>query len=184
MSNVINRITKQYLKSVNTPDYPESDWIHNPIVPICGPKYWVITGDLIRAMDQVEVDELKYSTESSIYLITEKQLLTKMNGYNYKDDPNAIINPSMPICNMKYTKVVDGQVVEMEEKEKRVIDIPRLKQEWIKKLKNEAFDTYPVETIAMFALLISLDYFDDTDIDVVEMRDAVIEILDRNPKPE
>lgn len=184
MANVINRKTKQYLKSVNTPDYPKSDWIHNPIVPLCGPKYWVIDGDLVRAMDQSEVGELKYSTESSVYLITDKQLSTNVNGHNYEGNTNAIINPSMPTCNIKYTKVVDGQVVEMTKQEKHVVDLPSLKRKWTDKLKSEAFDTYPVETIAMFALLISLDYFDDTDIDVVEMRDAVIEILDRNPKPE
>lgn len=184
MANVINRITKQYIKSVNTPDYPKSDWIHNPIIPICGSKYWIINGDLVRAMDLAEVDDLKYSTESSVYLITEKKRLTNVNGHDYEDDLNAIINPSMPTCNIKYTKVVDGQVVEMTKQEKRVVDLPALKRKWTDKLKSEAFDTYPVETIAMFALLISLDYFDDTDIDVVEMRDTVIEILDRNPKPE
>ena len=30
MSDVINRTTFQYLKSVNTPDYPVADWIINP----------------------------------------------------------------------------------------------------------------------------------------------------------
>lgn len=184
MANVLHRITKQYLKSVNTPDYPKSDWIHNPIMPICGSRYWIVKGDLVRAMNHVEVDELKYSTESSVYLIAEKQLLTKVNGYDYDGNPNAIINPSMPTCNMKYTKVVDDQVVMMTKKEIGTVDLPGRKQKWIDKLKDEAFDTYPVETIAMFALLVSLDYFDDTDIDVVEMRDAVIEILDRNPRPE
>ena len=184
MANVVNRKTKQYFKSVNTPDYPVSDWIHNPKMPTCGNKYWVIEGDIIRAMDRAEIDELVYSTESSVYLIDRKQLLKNVNGCDYEDDPNAIVNPTMPTCDIKYTKVVDGQVVMMTEKEIGIIDLPSKKQKWINKLKGEAFDTYPVETIAMFALLISLDYFDDTDIDVVEMRDAVIEILDRNPKPE
>lgn len=184
MANVIHRITKQYLRSVNTPDYPESDWIHNPTIPICGPKYWVIEGDLVRAMDRAEIDELEYSTESSVYLIAEKQRLAGVNGYDYEDNSNAIINPLMPTCDIRYTKVIDGHVVRMTEKEIGAVDLPSKKQKWINRLKDEAFDTYPVETIAMFALLISLDYFDDTDIDVVEMRDAVIEILDRNPKPE
>lgn len=184
MANVLNRKTKQYIKSVNTPDYPKSDWIHNPILPICSFKYWIIEGDMVRVMDQVEIEELKYSTESSVYLMAEKQRLVNVNGHNYEDNPNAIINPSMPNCDIKYTKVIDGQIVKMTKEEKHVVNLPQLKQDWIKKLKAEAFDTYPVETIAMFALLISLNYFDDTDIDVVEMRDAVIEILDRNPKPE
>lgn len=184
MANVLNRKTKQYIKSVNTPDYPVSDWIHNPTVPICSSKYWVIEDEMVRSMDVSEIDELTYSTESSVYLVAEKQRLVGVNGNDYEDNPNAIINPSMPTCDIKYTKVVDGQVVKMEKEEERAVNMPRLKQKWIKKLKDEAFDTYPIETIAMFALLVSLDYFDDTDIDVVEMRDAVIEILDRNPKPE
>jgi len=30
MADVINRTTFQYLRSVNTPDYPVRDWIINP----------------------------------------------------------------------------------------------------------------------------------------------------------
>ena len=30
MSDVINRTTFQYLRSVNTPEYPVADWIINP----------------------------------------------------------------------------------------------------------------------------------------------------------
>ena len=30
MSNVINKVTGQYLTSVNTPDYKSKDWIINP----------------------------------------------------------------------------------------------------------------------------------------------------------
>jgi len=51
MANVINRITKQYLKSVNTPDYPELDWIINPVfIPKCDIKYMVVEGDTVREM--------------------------------------------------------------------------------------------------------------------------------------
>ena len=53
MANVLNKITKVYLQSVNTPEYPESDWIINPDlsavagVPSC---YW-------RIVERVVVDE-------------------------------------------------------------------------------------------------------------------------------
>jgi len=30
MGNVFNKTTKEYRTSVNTPDYPESDWVRNP----------------------------------------------------------------------------------------------------------------------------------------------------------
>ena len=56
MANVINRITKQYLKSVNTPDYPELEWIINPELPDCDPSEWVIEDDIVRETTQDEKD--------------------------------------------------------------------------------------------------------------------------------
>jgi len=127
MANVIHRITKQYLNSVNTPDYPKKDWIHNPILPACPPKFWVIEGDTVREMTAAEKAELAYSTESSIYLIAEKQLLTNKNGHDYESDSNTIINPVMPACALKYTKVVDGIVTEMAAEEKTSLDLSEAK---------------------------------------------------------
>ena len=68
MANVINRITRQYLKSVNTPDYPEKDWIRNPILPNCDPSEWIIEGDLVRETTQSEKDakEAERLTEEQI----------------------------------------------------------------------------------------------------------------------
>jgi hypothetical protein len=57
MSNVINRTTKQYLQSVNTPDYPETDWISDPdltAVEGVAQKYWKIEGDAVVAMTPAE----------------------------------------------------------------------------------------------------------------------------------
>jgi len=124
MSDVLHRITKQYLKSINTPEYPITEWIHNPILPACIPKFWVIESDNIREMTAAEKTELTYSTESTVYLIAEKQLLTNKNGYDYEGNANAIINPVMPACALKYTKVVDDIVVEMTTEEKAVVDLP------------------------------------------------------------
>ena len=45
MASVLNKQTKAYLVSVNTPDYPESEWIINPdMSEVVGlaPKYWKI----------------------------------------------------------------------------------------------------------------------------------------------
>lgn len=51
MADVINRITKEYKKSVNTPDYSESEWIINPdFIPDCKLKYMVIDDNTIREM--------------------------------------------------------------------------------------------------------------------------------------
>lgn len=54
MANALNKSTKQYLTSVNTPDYPAADWIINPDMSAVDgfeSKYWVITGDVITLMD-------------------------------------------------------------------------------------------------------------------------------------
>lgn len=132
MSNVLNRITKQYLKSVNTPDYliggkyyDSGAWLINPVLPACVPKLWVIEGDIVREMTIVEKATLAYQTESTIYLIAEKQLRTNQDGRDYESNTNAIINPKMPGCELKYTKVVDELVVEMTTSEKNEVDKPR-----------------------------------------------------------
>lgn len=57
MSNVLNRITKKYIKSVNTPDYPATEWIINPVLPDCEPSEWVIEGNVVRETTQDEKDE-------------------------------------------------------------------------------------------------------------------------------
>lgn len=54
MANVVNRTTKQFLASVNTPEYPTVDWIINPdLSAVTGfaSKYWIITGDVVTLMD-------------------------------------------------------------------------------------------------------------------------------------
>lgn len=64
MADVINKITKQYIKSVNTPEYDKNEWIINPVLPNCDKKYWEIDGDLVKemtaikkqAVDQAEAD--------------------------------------------------------------------------------------------------------------------------------
>lgn len=59
MANVLHRTTKQYLTSVNTPDYPTVDWIINPDVSaVAGfaTKHWTITGDVVTLMTQAERD--------------------------------------------------------------------------------------------------------------------------------
>lgn len=183
MANVLNRITKQYLKSVNTPDYPITEWIINPIMPDCESKHYVIEGDYVREMNALEKFDLVYSTESSVYLITEKQLLINTNGHNYKDNINAIINPTMPECDTKYTKVVDGSIIEMTTEEKHVVDLPSLKKEWIQNITNEVYKTHSVEEVAFMALLIAVGKVSPTGTQANTIKDTVISALDKYPKP-
>lgn len=57
MSNVINRTTKQYIQFVNTPDYPDTDWIINPdlsAVDGIPQKYWKVVDDTVVPMSSEE----------------------------------------------------------------------------------------------------------------------------------
>lgn len=59
MANVINRTTLEYLVSVNTPDYPEEEWIINPdlsMVQGVPRKYWKLDVDSVVPMSQEEKD--------------------------------------------------------------------------------------------------------------------------------
>ncbi len=54
MSTVISRSTGQILKSVHTPDYPDKDWIINPVLPDCESKYMEISGETVNEMNASE----------------------------------------------------------------------------------------------------------------------------------
>jgi len=54
MANVLNRTTREFIQSANTPDYPVVDWIHNPdLSAVAGfdRRYWIVTGDAVSLMD-------------------------------------------------------------------------------------------------------------------------------------
>lgn len=144
MSNVLNRSTKQYLRSVNTPDYPASEWIHNPVLPAgVASKFLVIEGDTVREMTAAEKADLSYSTETTVYLVAEKQLRTNVNGHDYELDANAILNPAMPPgVALKYTRVVSGTVVGMTDDEKYQVDLPDLKADRRRNIFNDIRKVY------------------------------------------
>ena len=54
MSNVINKKTMRYIKSVHTPDYPENEYIINPVLPKCDKKYWKIKYNKVAEMTVIE----------------------------------------------------------------------------------------------------------------------------------
>jgi hypothetical protein len=59
MVDVLNRTTKQFIPSANTPDYPVEQWIHNPdMSAVAGQpaRYWEISGDTVGLMDAGERD--------------------------------------------------------------------------------------------------------------------------------
>lgn len=54
MATVLHRTTRELRRSVNTPDFDTADWIINPTLPECEPRYWKITGDTVSEMDAAE----------------------------------------------------------------------------------------------------------------------------------
>ena len=57
MANVLNRTTKEFRPSANTPDFPVQDWIINPdLSAVVGfaTRYWKITGDAVTLMTAPE----------------------------------------------------------------------------------------------------------------------------------
>ena len=68
MASVLNRATKEYLASANTPDFPVSDWIINPDLSAVRGfdlRYWVISGDAVSLMSPAERDALDAARETS-----------------------------------------------------------------------------------------------------------------------
>jgi hypothetical protein len=68
MANVLNRTTKEYLLSVNTPDYPETEWLINPAIPegvdINSRNTFTVSGDAIVANSKLEKDVLDAADEA------------------------------------------------------------------------------------------------------------------------
>lgn len=59
MADVLNRVTKEFKPTVNTPDFPYEEWIPSPdLSNVAGfpSKYWLIQGDDILLMDKVQRD--------------------------------------------------------------------------------------------------------------------------------
>jgi hypothetical protein len=65
MSDVVHRVSKQLLRSVNTPDYPAAEWLINPdltlleTVPL---QYLKVTGDTLAEMTAEEKLAVDYGT--------------------------------------------------------------------------------------------------------------------------
>lgn len=101
MSDVIHKTTLVYLQSVNTPDYPQSEWIRNPdlsLVKNVPKKYWKMEENNIVEMTQEEknlVDQslLSETVGEKNFLVTEydkrKRLISEV-WYNEIHEDNFI----------------------------------------------------------------------------------------------
>lgn len=65
MSNIVNKTTMQYLKSVNTPDYNETIWWINPTLPNCIQKYWKNDSGSLAEMSQAEKDAVDIAEQEA-----------------------------------------------------------------------------------------------------------------------
>ena len=108
MSNVINRVSKNVIYSVNTPDYPEVDWIIDPdlsAVQSVPKKYWKIAGDLVLEMDQSEKDAVDAALlpaakeERKAYLskVVEDLLTSRHYDYGTRSALNTMYVESVKI---------------------------------------------------------------------------------------
>lgn len=101
MATVFNRITKQLIQSVNTPDYPESSWIVNPDlswlenVP---QKYWKVVGDSVVEMSAAE----KTAVDAALLAVRRDQIEAKTTDGAFKAVLTAlvkVVNLRLPVGN-------------------------------------------------------------------------------------
>lgn len=83
-SNVINRTSLVYLKSVNTPLYPVAKWIINPVLPKGVPsKYWKIDKNKVLEMNKTEKAVVDGNDWTSATTAKKKQLQQASEGDVY-----------------------------------------------------------------------------------------------------
>ncbi len=77
MSTVVNKVTLEVKVSVNTPEYPPSDWLINPTIPDAPKRYWIVEGDGLREATEeekgpIDVEYLAQQKESRIQELREQ----------------------------------------------------------------------------------------------------------------
>lgn len=126
MANVLSRATPHvYLRSVNDPDYPGADWIHNPdLSAVAGyeTRYWVVTGDVVSLMgqgarDAVDAARLAAQKDETAAALEEAQ--TTLRGFaevlidelnRRADDFNAILDAAANATSLASFKIAMGQI--------------------------------------------------------------------------
>jgi hypothetical protein len=97
MAAVLNRISKVYIPSANTPDYPVAEWIINPdmsAVEGFPSQYWIITGDIVTLMDQaqrdaVDAQALNTSRDTTAAVLNEPEAYPRGYALVALDELNA-----------------------------------------------------------------------------------------------
>lgn len=87
MASVLNRTTKEYHPSANTPDFPVADWIINPdLTAVAGEprKYWIITGDVVSLASLAEQAIIDAAID------TTRRNRDRAQASGAADDPQAV----------------------------------------------------------------------------------------------
>ena len=61
MADVVNKATGQYRRSVNTPDFPDTEWLINPdLTAVAGvpQRHWKVVGNAVVEMDATEKERV------------------------------------------------------------------------------------------------------------------------------
>lgn len=81
MASFLHRMTCEYVRSVNSPDYPEEDWIKNPdLSGVAGveQKFWKVVGDTVVEMSQAEKDVIIAAEEAAAQQDLETRIVDNM----------------------------------------------------------------------------------------------------------
>ena len=76
-SNVIEKKTLRYLKSVHTPLYDNENYIINPVLPKCDKKYWVVKDN--KVMEMTKEEKAIVDTELATALDTKNAIIQIAN---------------------------------------------------------------------------------------------------------
>lgn len=183
----------------------DNNAILNPIIPDGGIEYGIVVSGKLVAMDEDERAQYDYTHKSTVYLITEKELLTSQNGIDFELDSNAIINPDMPEgingaidIETKFTEVVDDIIVMMSETminaikeeestakalEDATTESTKVLKEREKNVASEIANVYTIaDEMSMVRKLITGES-SVTDADIIEWFAVIADAKLKYPKP-
>lgn len=88
MADVLKKTAIDYRRSVNTPDFPEADWFHNPdvsaVYPVVPQKYWRVGTNPVEEMDagqKAAVDSAETAAALASAKATADAAIDGLDGY-------------------------------------------------------------------------------------------------------
>jgi len=117
MADVLNRTTKQFLSSVNTPEYAVEDWVINPdmsSVDGVRQEYLKISGDSVSEMTQEEKNAYDSSVEEHVPLfeveVSFKGKIQTKTWYGLDNGNGTYANKASSITNIWSESKVTSEV--------------------------------------------------------------------------